>query len=690
MEPRETSGVTVHAIVRHVREQGGEQAVRRVLELAGGSRDTDAYLDKRRWWSYDTKISLFTAAAHVLGDDRVALRIAEAVLEHSVGTADRLALSLAGGPARLLRMVAKAGAKFSSVADLRTLRVTSGRASVEYRLHDGYPPNRFDCDYTRGLLIQSPVVFDLPPAAVNHTSCQVRGAATCRYEVKWQQPRARWLPWLRGTRRDGALETAMLGQLEQLQNTVAALVAARDPALALATVADGAGYAVNAHAFLLMARPSADEPIQVHSFGLSEAEVASYTRGPVTGLRATGQLTARIASAQHDYGHLIAFGDNFFDSDPKLLDAYANLAAVTLDTLSAVTTAAARQRTAENLLALSSALTRAQSREEVADVTVKAAHAIMSAERASVLLLDNDGAMRITAHVGWPPEFADRLNAFTVTSADTDYLTRILEQPEVPQLHDRSTEDPFIRAVLDMFELDSMVIVGIALPHRRYGMIVASFDGPHGLARGQRFAVDIAGAANQAATVLHGLELLEQTWRQAHRDPLTGIPNRRAFMTALEEAVTGDGALLFIDLDGFKSVNDTLGHAAGDRLLTVVAERLSASIRGGDLLARLAGDEFVVLAKDVRGAAELTLLTDRVMAAFREPVLLGDTSTPVRASIGTALFTAGQDCEDVLHRADSAMYEAKRKSSLRRSRSDPAHLNASTENLTTRDPGAPA
>src|SRR5690349_3058147 len=107
MEPRETSGITVHAILRFIEERGGEQAVRQVLERTAGSGDHGAYLDKRRWWSYDTKISLFTAAADVLGDDDVGLRVAEAVLAHSVGAAERLALSMTGGPGRLLRQVAK-------------------------------------------------------------------------------------------------------------------------------------------------------------------------------------------------------------------------------------------------------------------------------------------------------------------------------------------------------------------------------------------------------------------------------------------------------------------------------------------------------------------------------------------------------------------------------------------------------
>ena len=665
MEPRETSGITVHAILRFVEERGGEPAVRQVLERTGASGDRGAHLDKRRWWSYQTKISLFAAAADVLGDDDVGLRVAEAVLAHSVGAAERLALSMTGGPGRLLRMIAKAGAKFSTVSDLRALQVTRGAATVEYRLHDGHRPSRFDCDYTLGLLIQVPVVFGLPPASVTHRSCQVRGAAACRYEVKWRPSRTRWAPWRRGVARDDVLESAMLGQLRQLQTTVAELVAARDPAVALATVADRAGYAVNAHAFLLVARPSADAPSQVHSFGLSAAELEDYTRDPAAPLPGPGRLVARIASAQHDYGHLVAFGPDFFDSDRELLDAYANLAAVTLDTLSAVATAAVRQRTAESLLALSSALTRAQSRTEVAEVAVVAAHAMMSADRASVLLLDDDATMRIAAHVGWPPEFADKLAALTVTSADTDYVATLLNRPDLPQIHDRRSGDPFIRRVLDEFELDSMVVVGIALPEQFFGMIVASFAGPESAAVGRRFVVDMAGAANQAATVLRGLELREQMWRQAHLDPLTGVPNRRAFMTALNDALVADGALLFIDLDGFKAVNDSLGHAAGDHLLTVVADRLSAAIRDGDLLARLAGDEFVVLAGDVHDTTDLAQLVDRVKKAFAGPVLLGDADVPVRASIGTTLFAAGQNCQDVLHRADTAMYEAKRASSRR-------------------------
>ena len=77
---------------------------------------------------------------------------------------------------------------------------------------------------------------------------------------------------------------------------------------------------------------------------------------------------------------------------------------------------------------------------------------MMSAYRASVLLLDDDGTMRVAAHAGWTPEFTDRLAAFRLAPGDTDHLTRLLDRPDLPQLHDRSTDDPFIRWVLDEFD----------------------------------------------------------------------------------------------------------------------------------------------------------------------------------------------------------------------------------------------
>ncbi len=153
----------------------------------------------------------------------------------------------------------------------------------------------------------------------------------------------------------------------------------------------------------------------------------------------------------------------------------------------------------------------------------------------------------------------------------------------------------------------------------------------------------------------------------AHHDTLTELPNRSLFLRRLHAALSvGRGealhAVLFIDLDRFKFVNDVLGHRAGDELLVLVARRIEACLRRGDTVARFGGDEFIVLLEDMRDAGEATHVADRIIAAVREPVLLAGQRIVPSASVGIACATIGAGrvaADDLLHDADVAMYEAK-------------------------------
>ena len=153
---------------------------------------------------------------------------------------------------------------------------------------------------------------------------------------------------------------------------------------------------------------------------------------------------------------------------------------------------------------------------------------------------------------------------------------------------------------------------------------------------------------------------------QAMHDALTGLPNRALFMDRLGHALTrlertrAHLAVMFVDLDRFKLVNDSLGHGAGDRLLLEVTERLRGAVRSTDTVARLAGDEFTILCEDVADEQEAALLAQRIVAAMRDPFVLGDRELFVTASIGVAVGSgAGIDADELLHRADTAMYRAK-------------------------------
>ena len=153
---------------------------------------------------------------------------------------------------------------------------------------------------------------------------------------------------------------------------------------------------------------------------------------------------------------------------------------------------------------------------------------------------------------------------------------------------------------------------------------------------------------------------------QALHDALTGLPNRALFLDRLGQALTrldrreAWAAVLFLDLDRFKVVNDSLGHGAGDRLLVDVAARLEQVLRGGDTAARFGGDEFVILCEEVSGEREAIVIAERIAGVLDAPFLVGEEEVFVRTSVGISL-AAGRDVrpEAVIRDADAAMYRAK-------------------------------
>ncbi|MFE3024890.1 diguanylate cyclase domain-containing protein [Nocardia tengchongensis] len=154
-------------------------------------------------------------------------------------------------------------------------------------------------------------------------------------------------------------------------------------------------------------------------------------------------------------------------------------------------------------------------------------------------------------------------------------------------------------------------------------------------------------------------KLADRLWYDAHHDSLTGLPNRLLFFDRLA-AATGQVGVCYLDLDGFKEVNDRRGHTAGDQVLCEVAQRLRRALPPHGVAARLGGDEFIVLVESCSGREELDTVSDGLLAALHDPFDVAGLSVRVGASIGTALVdTDSTAVDELMHAVDTAMYRDK-------------------------------
>ena len=173
----------------------------------------------------------------------------------------------------------------------------------------------------------------------------------------------------------------------------------------------------------------------------------------------------------------------------------------------------------------------------------------------------------------------------------------------------------------------------------------------------------LVSAFNSLLDQLHGNQ--QQLQSMAFRDELTGLYNRRYFIEQLEQSQkkqlrSGTSfALLYMDLDKFKQINDTLGHDAGDTLLKEISHRLTISTRVADVIARLGGDEFTMILTDIENRENTQIYLDRLIEKLREPLMLEDTQCNPSISIGAALSSKSLDIKELMKLADKALYKVK-------------------------------
>jgi diguanylate cyclase (GGDEF)-like protein len=677
-DARHISGMTTSVIVRWVRNQLGEDGVRRMLVHAHDPRPAIQIEDTQGWSSYWQATALLEAAVAVTGRPDAARCIGEEMLTQHRGTPVIELLQSLGSPEALLESIAASGAKFSSVLHLHPLEVTPGRATVAGTTAPGIPRHRLLCDFTAGILSVVPSIFGMDPAAVAESDCQARGGTECTYHLTWDPASS---PDVGDpVRRIHYLEEELAGarrRLTALQNTASEVVTASDVSSALAAVARRAGQAVGASAYLLAVRVRPASAPTLHGCGLDAAE-RDRLAGELLGTDAGGRLDdgggqriiVDVRSGERLYGRFAALypeGTKFFPHERDLLRAYAGHAAALLDTAAALEEARAQNRTSRALLDLSAALSRVGSREEVSQRLASAVPEIVECDRASVLLWDEEGQrLLLTAWHGDGTAIREKLRDVGIGTEATPVLVSLLANRE-PLFLTVDTEDPYIAELLRGGDAAAVVVVPIVGHDRFYGVVTAEVtDDPDRLHPDDDLLERIAGIAHHGATALESAKLLEQLRMQALHDPLTGRPNRALLVDRIEHALAAaprdnaSVALMFLDLDRFKEINDVFGHAAGDVLLVQVAGRLAATVRDGDTVARLGGDEFAVLLPQVRDEREAVGCAERVLTALEPAFVIEDIEFTVSASIGIGL-SYGPDTEALalLREADRAMYAAK-------------------------------
>jgi diguanylate cyclase (GGDEF)-like protein len=384
-------------------------------------------------------------------------------------------------------------------------------------------------------------------------------------------------------------------------------------------------------------------------------------------------LVVPVRSSRREYGRLLALydpGHRFFAEERELLEVYARYAASALDSATALMDAQRRYGQSSALLQLARALADAGTSGEIASRLVDAVPGVVDCDRAGVYLWQPERGELVRRATTRPGvEHPQDLGEWRRTPSPGGPLERLLNDPRPePMFIDANSGGPVLRELSAAIGAVASILVPLVTPDQFLGLVAVSvMDRPERLDLTPDLLDRLSGVAAQATTALQNGRLVDQITHQALHDDLTGLANRLQFAEKLRLAISQarqDGApvtLLYLDLDGFKPVNDQLGHDAGDELLSAVAQRLTTCARSSDTVARLGGDEFAILIPAPSTPQDTDAIASRVRQAFAEPFAITAHHLGVGASLGRATFPAdADDAEHLLRAADAAMFTTKR------------------------------
>jgi diguanylate cyclase (GGDEF)-like protein len=658
------AGVNTRLLLRYLREQEEPGAVARVLKEAGETRTADELLDNATWSSYDQFRRLLETTSRLYGGFPTLTRAASGGLTDGSQAEMTAMLQSLGSPSALLAVITESGgAGLAPAIAIEGHEVDADEWVVREWFAEEFAPFPEYCAWAAGLYSNIPTLFGMR-AQVTKEACACEGAAACEYRI-------RWFPDDATVAADNfeARIRVLTARLEGLQQMVGELVSDDDLERVLTRIVVSAARSMSAPQFVLALEkmPAADK--RVYSVGVPDDAAERLASEILVGTRDDDEhhLIVEVQSNRRRYGRLAAVNPTgrFFPHERVVFQAYARLVACALDSAAAVEEARRQAESARALLELSNSLAEIATTDEMAAHIARAVTRVIGCDRAAVILFEPDAAFgRVVATHGYSTEAELRLRTMEIPVSQID-------PGEVAvNVWDRTTaagRETLSRLMSDLGSV-AVATIPIGANSELVGMVVGDVvDRPERLTKDPDVSDRLRGVASQATIAIGNARLLESIRHQALHDSLTGLPNRTLILDRVEQMLARarrrgtESAALFIDLDGFKQVNDTLGHDTGDRLLQSVAARLSAALREADTIARLGGDEFVVLVEGGAATGSPEFVAERLLEVLREPFEIENAPRGmlrITASIGIA-FGSRIAPTDLLRDADIALYAAK-------------------------------
>jgi diguanylate cyclase (GGDEF)-like protein len=643
--------------------EGTLDEVYRLVEISGevARRNGEA-----AWTPYAERRSLLESAAAVLGGGPDTLTEVGRRVFNTIRRPDLLELlQVLGSPAAVYEALPNYLDLYAPAFKMSTEQLGPNECRVQIQMRPPNAPFRELCAFGLGMASTLPQLFGFSVAHISHESCECDGDPCCSARLRWDAAEGSEAAARRAEMKIRLLEA----RLAELQSTVAELGSGDGLQHVLTRVMSGATRAVEAPKFVLDIKASATSQRFIRVKGLDETEGAAVT----SALRASGAepatnvLAVDVASERGHYGNLVAVRpehNSFEARERSVLESYARLAASALDSEASVVEARRQAETAQALLALSSSLGNFLTSDEMAQHLASIIPSVIDCDRAIVsLALSANEDTWAYATYGFDLATAAALRATTTptySGSSDDWLYR----------HPVDAPAGGLSAALVASGSLAARSLGITLNGELFGWITVDVTAhPERLDDDVEIAERLRGLAGQTAIAICNARLLEEIRYQALHDSLTGLPNRVLILDRVEQAMARarrdhvDMALFFIDLDGFKDVNDNLGHKIGDDLLRSVAARFTATLRESDTVARLGGDEFVVLAEGIALAAGPELVAERLLEVLAEPFELSGpnpTLNPISVSASIGIAVGPRDSSEELFRdADVALYRAK-------------------------------